>query len=97
MFGTQEWKENPIVRMRLRPKDEDDGSFWMPWDEFSRIYTRVQVCDRSTGRDLKLDVKEDFGACGVVVGCCAGQLSFHHLNCHGCLPSDAFADYCAQS
>jgi len=74
--GSKEWKENPIVRMRLRPKDEDDGSFWMPWDEFSRIYTRVQVCDRSTGRDLKLDVKEDFGACGVVVGCCAGCTEF---------------------
>ena len=31
--GSKEWSDNPLVKMRLRPKDEDDGTFWMPWDE----------------------------------------------------------------
>jgi len=80
--GAKEWQQNPIVRMRLRPKDEDDGSFWMPWEAFSKIYTRVQVCDRSTGRDLRLDVQEDFGSFGVVRGCLCG-LSQYFCLCNG--------------
>ena len=30
--GAKEWDENPMVKMRLRPKEGNDGSFWMPWD-----------------------------------------------------------------
>ena len=74
--GSKEWKENPLVKMRLRPKDEDDGSFWMPWQDFSRIFKRVDICDRTTKRDLRLNVHEDVGSCGVVAGCVAGIADF---------------------
>ena len=70
------------MRLRLRPKDEDDGSFWMPWEDFSRIFKRVGVCDRTTSSDLRLEVLEDYGACGVVLGCVAG-LANYVLTCKG--------------
>ena len=74
--GSKEWAENPIVKMRLRPKDEDDGSFWMPWEDFSRIFKRVDICDRTTKRDLRLEVNEDLGSCGLVAGCLGGLADF---------------------
>ena len=80
--GSKEWKENPMVRMWLRPKDEDDGCFWMPWEDFSRIFTGIEVCDRTTSRDLRLEIDEDLGICGVVEGCLSG-LFCYVLGCRG--------------
>ena len=31
----------------------------MPWEEFSKLFTSVDICDRTTTRDLKLQVHED--------------------------------------
>jgi calpain-15 len=39
--GSKEWQDNPLVKARLRPKDEDDGSFWMPWDDFCRLFDEI--------------------------------------------------------
>ena len=80
--GSKEWKENPMVKMRLRPKEDDDGSFWMPYADFCRIFDEVQVCDRTTRRDLRLVVNEDLGCCGVVWGCLSGFTTFFCL-CRG--------------
>ena len=44
--------------------------------QFSRIFKRVDVCDRTTSRDLRLNVNEDLGAAGVVVGCLQGLSEF---------------------
>ena len=43
---------------------------------------KVQVCDRTTRRDLRLHVNEDLGCCGVVWGCVSGFSSFFFL-CRG--------------
>jgi hypothetical protein len=81
--GSQEWKDNPLVRMRLRPKDEDDGSFWMPWDEFVGAgFTKIDICDRTTKSDLRLRVEEDMGPVGIVWGALSGLARFFCL-CHG--------------
>jgi hypothetical protein len=48
----------------------------MPWEDFSRIFKNVDVCNRTTTRDLKLNVNEDLGAAGVVVGCLSGLARF---------------------
>jgi hypothetical protein len=29
-------------------KDQDDGSFWMPWDDFLMYFGSVDVCDPTT-------------------------------------------------
>jgi len=70
--GSKEWKENPLVRQRLKPSHDNDGSFWMPWDDFQRIFSVISVCDRSTNRDLAMDVHEEMGSCGVLLGCAMG-------------------------
>mmetsp|Transcript_67952 Transcript_67952/g.214927 ORF Transcript_67952/g.214927 Transcript_67952/m.214927 type:complete len:469 (+) Transcript_67952:211-1617(+) len=82
--GSKEWKENPVTRMRLRPKDEDDGSFWMPYDDFFKTFGKVEVCDRTTDRDLALHPKEEYATCGcgVCLGCVAGCGAFW-FGCRG--------------
>ena len=80
--GSKEWAEHPIIRARLRPRDEDDGTFWMPLEDFSKIFTKIDICDRTTKHDLKLRVHEDCGACGVVAGCLGGLADFVCL-CRG--------------
>lgn len=80
--GAREWTDHPLVRMRLRPEDADDGSFWMPWDAFLGTFGRLDVCDRTTTRDLQLRVNEDDGPSGVVLGCLAGCAEFF-CTCRG--------------
>ena len=83
--GSKEWADNPLVKMRLRPKDEDDGTFWMPWDQFEAAgFKTIDVCDRTTKRDLRLNVTEDWGFCGIVAGCLGGLAKFFCF-CQGCL------------
>ena len=79
--GSPEWGKNPKIKKLIRPKDDDDGSFWMAWEDFSRIFASIDVCARSTGlRDLNLDAMESDGKCrsflGPLLGCCAGCASF---------------------
>jgi len=83
--GAKEWDENPIVKMRLRPKDEDDGTFWMPWDQFEAAgFHNIDVCDRTTTKDLRLSVNEDLGFFGILLGCLTGCAEFFLL-CKGAL------------
>ena len=70
--GSPEWQSHPAIRRALKPEDVDDGTFWMPWEDFSRIFTSVDICDRTTTRDLKLQVNEDLGWFGVCYGCLTG-------------------------
>ena len=83
--GSKEWDENPLVKMRLRPEAKDDGTFWMPWDQFELAgFHNIDICDRTTKRDLRLVVAEDWGFCGVVLGCLGGLFKFFCL-CQGLL------------
>merc|ERR1719440_1596823 len=74
--GSEEWRANPSIRLQLRPTSGDDGSFWMSWEDFSAIFEMIDICDRSTTFDLRLDVHEDYGSCGVVWGCLAGGCQY---------------------
>lgn len=80
--GDAMWKRHPPVKKKLKPVDADDGTFWMAFDDFRRVYTRVNVCDRTTANDASLDVREDDGSCGIVKGFCCGCAKFWCL-CHG--------------
>ena len=44
----------------------------MSMADFSRHFDRIDVCDRSAHRDLRLDVREDDGCCGVTKVSMAG-------------------------
>jgi len=76
------WKKHPGIKKKVKFVDADDGAFWISFDDFKRVYTRVNVCDRNTTKDASLDVREDNGACGIVVGFCCGCTKFWIL-CHG--------------
>ncbi|KAL7568740.1 hypothetical protein ACA910_021733 [Epithemia clementina (nom. ined.)] len=84
-WGTYEWKGNwsdksalwkkyPSIAKQLNFVDEDDGCFWMEYDDFRKVYTRINICDRDTSRDASLNVNEDRGwygilFCGFICGC----------------------------
>ena len=72
----------------IRPEVEDDGKFWMRWDDFSRVFQTVDVCSRSTGvHDLHLDVNESDGwanAIGPAKGCAFGCATYW-CACRGCV------------
>lgn len=76
------WKKHPHIAKKLKFEDADDGCFWMTYEDFSQIYTRINVCDRSTTGDATLDVNEDKGQCGLLAGCLCGCAEFW-LCCKG--------------
>jgi hypothetical protein len=80
---SDEWKQNPMIKARLRPKAEDDGCFWMPWDKFYEAgFRKIDICDRTTKDDLRLNVNEDMGTCGICAGSLSGLGNFFCL-CQG--------------
>ena len=48
----------------------------MPWADFEQIFSGIDVCDRTTNKDLQLDTNEGLGACGVVWGCIKGLCAY---------------------
>ena len=85
---SSKWKKHPGIAKKLNFVAADDGAFWMEAKDFLRIYTRVNVCDRTTTKDHSLDVNENDGSCGIIKGflcgcgefwlCCKG---FRNLYC----------------
>lgn len=45
--GDAAWAKNPSVRRRLRPRFQEDGTFWMAWADFEAIFDFVFVCPRA--------------------------------------------------
>lgn len=47
--------------------DDNDGTFWMCWEDFRQVWMEITVCARSTNAsDLSLDVHEDLGCPGEI-------------------------------
>lgn len=71
--GSSEWTRYRSVAKDLDHTEENDGSFWMAFEDFVRYFDRIDVCDRSTYADFRLNVREDepcLGVCkGLVCGC----------------------------
>jgi hypothetical protein len=76
------WKKYPSIAKQLKFEAADDGTFWMSFDDFKKVYTRINICDRDTSRDASLDVNEDQGDCGIVAGFICGCMNFWCL-CKG--------------
>ncbi|CAE7494838.1 Capn15 [Symbiodinium microadriaticum] len=76
------WKKHPAIRLEMRKFDtgdkaEDDGAFYMSWDDFLRHFNNIDVC--FVQRDMssvRMDVMEEFGICGAFVGCIVGTLKY---------------------
>lgn len=76
------WKKYKSIADQVGHNQSDDGSFWMDWNDFKEVFTRINVCDRDTSRDASLNIKEDYGSCGIVYGFCCGCTRFWCC-CHG--------------
>ena len=88
------WQTHPGVGLTIgRPKDVDDGIFYIAWHDFARHYSNVDVLYPDTSlADLHLTVHEEAGVVlGPVVGCVAGCASFW------CLCGGPYALLCAQT
>ena len=63
-------------------KHRDDGTFLISKEDFFRHFNVIQICHRSTIRDLCLTIHEEDGAAGIVSGCCVGCAKY--WCCDGC-------------
>ena len=85
--GAKEWKDNPTIAQAFHYKQDnnnnDDGSFFISWDDFCDHFDSIDVCVRSQGMsEFNLRVYEDYGLCGPTVGCMLGVGKFLCL-CQG--------------
>jgi hypothetical protein len=70
--GSDEWKKHPGIASEVGYKETDDGTFWMEYKDFAKVFNMVDICDRTTKEDLRLDVNEDAGCFGPTKGCVGG-------------------------
>eukprot|EP01043_Picozoa_sp_COSAG02_P001186 COSAG02_NODE_24_length_52386_cov_726.042898_5_plen_86_part_00 len=63
----------------------DDGFFWMEWNDFVHHFQNIDVCHRSKSlMDVRLDIHEDDGCKGPILGCVGGCCSYYCM-CKGCV------------
>jgi len=79
------WDKHPDVAKACKhnPKgDNDDGAFWMSWDDYAANWEKIGIIDRTIDvTSLGLTVFDD-SACAPVVACGKGCCRFWCL-CHG--------------
>ena len=79
--GSKEW--TPAVARAFGYTQEDDGTFFMAWDDFCTHFDGIDVCLRTRGMsEFNLRVRENFGLCGPTIGCLRGSATFLCL-CRG--------------
>ena len=52
------WRTNPEIAMRLNYSPANDGIFWMPFNEFARIFCRILVLPKSMSAPRELCISE---------------------------------------
>eukprot|EP00465_Bigelowiella_longifila_P013075 CAMPEP_0185262126 /NCGR_PEP_ID=MMETSP1359-20130426/10355_1 /TAXON_ID=552665 /ORGANISM="Bigelowiella longifila, Strain CCMP242" /LENGTH=199 /DNA_ID=CAMNT_0027848967 /DNA_START=68 /DNA_END=667 /DNA_ORIENTATION=- len=84
--GNAAWAKHPEVARACgydaKTSDVNDGAFWMEFNDWKRVFDMADICDRSSNRDLALDVNEEKGCLGVCEGCVVGCSTFWCL-CRG--------------
>ncbi|CAM9414877.1 unnamed protein product [Discosporangium mesarthrocarpum] len=82
--GSSQWRSSPLIKAALKHRESNDGTFWMCWQDFSKVWSEITICARSRdASDLFLDVNEDLGCPGPTVGCVGGCLRYW-VCCRGC-------------
>lgn len=80
------WVANPDVARAFGYKedsDDNDGAFFIAWDDFCKFFDHIDVCLRTRGMsEFILEINEDFGGCGAAFGCLKGIFYFMCLYVH---------------
>jgi hypothetical protein len=89
------WNKHPTVKLEMGftslaeginfsvgKEARDDGIFYMSWNDFLKYFDGVDVCVLSNDLDdIEMDLKEDYGIFGPILGCIIGKhISF--CNCY---------------
>lgn len=81
--GGTEWEEYPHVQKVLGFQGEDDGTYWMQWEDFCQYWEYVGVVDCNTDiHSLQLPLYPESEATGPVQACCFGCYQYWCL-CSG--------------
>jgi len=76
------WDEHPKVKRALDFKNQDDGKFWMSWEDFVEHWERIGIVHRTIDiKTLSIRVGEA-NDCGPAAACCVGCAKFWCL-CRG--------------
>lgn len=77
---SKEWTDYPGVALEVHHKPEDDGVFFMAWEDFIQYYRSIQILypDRSIN-NMHITIHEDRKCVGFVSGCFCGLLRFYCL------------------
>ena len=56
--GAQKWAANPTLWQRVNPRCRNDGSFYMPFEEWAKIYGTLVIC-MAGGRKTEEPTEEE--------------------------------------
>jgi len=75
---SDDWSKYPGVALEIgKPKDVDDGVFFIEWKDFVANYDFVDVMFPATSiSDLHISNHEEAGVCGPTLGCILGMCRF---------------------
>lgn len=76
------WKLHPQIAKEVGFVKAEDGVFWVDITDFWKYFDRIQVCDRSTKKDLRLNPYEEIPVFGPFYGFLTGIFKFWCL-CRG--------------
>ncbi|GMI13412.1 hypothetical protein TrLO_g15300 [Triparma laevis f. longispina] len=87
----QSWLDHREVFQKLNPSWEDDGIFYIGFEDFVKNYRKIDVCKRDVNvyTDLYLNVDENDGAIGPTKACVSGCGKY--LTGEGCKLSHPFS------
>lgn len=82
--NSSKWKEYPKIAESCNFSNEDDGAFWMCYEDFLKYWTSIGIIDRTIDiGTLQIDIEDEGKACGPTTACIYGCGKFWCC-CMGC-------------
>jgi len=86
------WRDHPYVASKLQSDLQEDGTFWMQWEDFVVFWKSVHIVDCATNiRAVATPVYDEQSCCGPIKACLMGCFRFWCC-CMGC-----FKLYCGRA
>eukprot|EP01084_Bolivina_argentea_P151301 264109_1 len=77
------WTKHKNIAEKVNFISANDGSFWIEWSDFLKIYDVIEICDRETLQNLHLNVNEDDNKIPYKLAICKGCIigCYHYWFC----------------